>query len=475
MTKDLRDIVGTENVFDDQDTLDRYSIDQSLNPPKKPSFVVRPKSTEEVQELIKYANKTLTPLIPSSSGIHFFGATLPEQGGIVIDLSSMNKILEIDPKNRKVKIEPGVTWHQLQEALKKHDQMPLNPLFPHPLTSALTNSIEREPMLIPKYEYGDPVLTMQIVLPNGDIFKTGTASDEHTDGAYPEGPGIDFFRFFQGAQGTMGIITWLNIKTEFRPKYQKAFFVPFSEIEHIAEPVYKIQRRHVGNECFVLNKFLLASLLCDDYPKNFQNLMDDLPPYTLITVISGAPRRPFERIAYEEEALMEIASDLNFQPGKTVAGISGLESIIIDKLRNLPSNHDYWKTRYKNSTQDIVFITTMDQAQAYADLAFSYAACYGLNINEIGVYLQPLERGRACHLSFSFPCDLESKKEKENIRTLYLELSEKLISEGAFFTRPYGPWADMVFRRTASYTSTLKELKKVFDPNNILNPGKLCH
>ena len=475
MIKELENIVGAKNVLSDRDTLELYSMDQSLNPGKLPSAIVKPQTTEETRRLVEFANKTLTPLVPSSSGIHFFGATLPEQGGIIVDMSGMNKILEIDTKNRKVKIEPGVTWHQLQNALKEHNQMPLNPLFPHPMTSALTSSLEREPMLVPKYEYGDPVLTMQIVLPNGDLFKTGTASDEHTDGAYPEGPGIDFFRFFQGAQGTMGIVTWLNIKTEYRPVHQETFFIPFAEIEDIAEPAYKLQKRHVGNECFVLNRFMLASLLREKYPGDFENMLDELPPYTLILVIAGAPRRPLERIDYEKEALMEIASDLNFQPSKTVAGIAGLESAVTDMLRNLPSGETYWKNPVKNSAQDIFFITTMDRAQYYVDIALGYAADSGLNINNTGIYMQPLERGRACHLCFSFPCDTDSEKETENIRSLHGELSEKLISEGAFFTRPYGQWADMVYRRSTAYTNTLREIKKVFDPNNILNPGKLCH
>jgi FAD/FMN-containing dehydrogenase len=475
MIKELKDIVGAKHVFDDHETLEEYSTDRSLNPPKKPAAVVKPKDTAEVQELVKYANKSLTPLIPVSSGIHFWGATLAEQGGVIVDLSRMNKILEIDARNRKVKIEPGVTWPQLQEALKPHDQIPLNPLFPHPRTSALTSSLEREPMLIPKYEYGDPVLTMQAVLPTGDMFKTGTASAANTEEAYPEGPGIDFFRFFQGAQGTLGIVTWLNIKTEYRPKQQKAFFVVCNELQDAVEPIYRIQRRHVGNECFVLSRCLLAALVSNGDEKDYAQLMRELPAYTLVLVIAGAPRRPLERIAYEEEALMEIAAELTFEPQKTVAGIAGLEATMIDRLRNLPSNGAYWKTSCTNSTQDIFFITTMDRANEYADLALTHAVCYGLNINEVGIYLQPLERGRACYLNVSLPCDLTSESDKENIRSLYLELSERLIAEGAFFTRPYGPWADMVYRRTTAYTNTLRELKKIFDPNHILNPGKLCY
>jgi len=468
MIKELRDIVGAKNVLDDEQTLALYSTDQTLNPPKKPFAVAKPKNTAEVQELVKFANKTLTPLVPASSGIHFTGGTLAEQGGVIVDMSGMNKILEIDPLNRKAKIEPGVTWQQLNDALKEHDQMALNPLFPHPKASALTSSIERAPMLIPKYEYSEPALTMEVVLPTGDIFRTGSASDAHCEGAYPEGPGIDFWRMFLGAQGTMGIACWLNVKTEYRPKHQKGFFIGFDGLGDAADPIYKLQRRHVGNECFVLNKFLLAQLIAQD-SKEFGKLMADLPNYILVLILAGAPRRPLERIAYEEEALMEIAADFRLQPGKTVGGVAGLESTIIGKLRNLPAG-DYWKT----PSQEVFFITTMDKAAYYEDIAMGYSASYGLNLNEVGVYMQPLERGRACHLQFSFPCDLANDSEKENISSLTAELSKQLIDEGAFFTRPYGPWADLVYRRSASYTAMLKELKKIYDPNGILNPGKLC-
>ena len=110
----------------------------------------------------------------------------------------------------------------------------------------------------------------------------------------------------------------------------------FDALEDCAGPIYKMQRRHVGNECFVLNRFMMAQLLADD-PKDFGKLMADLPNYTLVLVLAGAPRRPLERIAYEEEALMEIAADFQLQPGKTVGGIAGLEATMLDKLRNLPA------------------------------------------------------------------------------------------------------------------------------------------
>jgi FAD/FMN-containing dehydrogenase len=475
MLKDeLIKIVGKGNVLDDEETLTSYSSDLSLQPAKKPRLVVKPKNTEEVQRVVKHANEHLIPLVPVSSKVHFHGETIPEQGGIVVDLSRMDRVIEIDARNRKVKIEPGVTWGKLEEALREHEQMPLKPLFPHPLKVALTSSLEREPMLIPKYEYAEPVLTMEVVLPTGDLFKTGTASATKTEEAYPEGPGIDFFRFFQAAQGTLGIVTWLNIKTEYLPKHQKPFFIPFDRIEEVIEPVYRIQRRHIGNECFVLNRMHLATLLAEDFKKDFEKLRDTLPPFTLIVVIAGAPRRPLERIAYEEEALGEISSELLFEPKKTVGGIAGLGDTMLKLLRTPQPADNYWKARYKGSTQDIFFITTLNRIKEFHSLILTKAAEHGYCSEDIGVYLQPLERGRACHLEFSFSCDLTSSKEVEKVKQLSRELSEEMISSGGFFSRPYGEWADMVYRRASVYTWTLKEIKKIFDPKNIMNPGKLC-
>ena len=474
MREEIIKIVGKEHVIDDEATLRVYASDYSLQPAKKPALVVKPKNRDEVQRIVKLSNEHLIPIVPLSSRVHFHGEAIPEQGGIIVDLTRMDKVLQVDARNRKVKIEPGVTWGKLQEALNEHEQMALRPLFPHLLKSALTSSLEREPMLIPKYEYADPVLTMEVVLPTGDLFKTGTASAEKTEEAYPEGPGIDFFRFFQGAQGTLGIVTWLNIKTEYLPKHQKPFFIPFSEIEEVAEPLYRLQRRHIGNECFVLNRMNLATLLAEDFKKDFEKLRDTLPPFTLILVIAGAPRRPLERIAYEEKALEEIASSLLCEPRKTVGGVAGLGETMLKLLYTPQPEDNYWKARYKGSTQDIFFITTLNRVKEFHDRVFKKASEHGYHTSDIGVYIQPLERGRACHLEFNFPCDLHSSKEVEGLNVLHREISEELISAGAFFSRPYGPWADMVYRRASVYSWTLKEIKKIFDPNNILNPGKLC-
>ncbi|MBF0549156.1 MAG: hypothetical protein HQK60_01350, partial [Deltaproteobacteria bacterium] len=95
-------------------------------------------------------------------------------------------------------------------------------------------------------------------------------------------------------------------------------------------------------------------------------------------------------------------------------------------------------------------------------------------ISDIGIYIQPMEHNRACRPEFNFFYDPGNEQEKQAIRSLYQETAKLLLQEGAVFTRPYGDLAPIVYERTASYATHLKRLKKVFDPNNIMNPSNLC-
>ena len=481
LKEELVKIVGSKYVFDDPETLESYSRDYSLTPPRRPNYVVQPKNTEEIQKIVKLANKYSMPIVPSSSSVHFHGATIPSQAGIVVDLKRMDRILEIDERNRMARIEPGVTWGQLQAELETHGLMALNPLLPHASKSVLTSHLERDPMLIPKFEYGDPVLTMEVVLPTGSIFRTGSASapgapdDTIADLVGPYGPGLDFFRLFQGAQGTLGIVTWISIKVEYLPRLEKLFFIPFERIEDVIEPLYKIQRLMLGNECFVLNSFNLLTILAKKWPDEFKTLREVLPSWMLILCLAGTHRRPEERIAYEEEALMEIGSELHMDILPMLPSVPRSKKIILERLRKpWPRGETYWKFRYKGFCQDIFFHTTLNRVPEFTKYVYELAAKYQYPAEDIGCYIQPLERGRACYCEYSFHFDLNDLKDVERIRSLVNETSERLHVEGSLFTRPYGSWSNMVYDKATTYAMTLKEIKKIFDPNDIMNPGKLC-
>jgi FAD/FMN-containing dehydrogenase len=92
----------------------------------------------------------------------------------------------------------------------------------------------------------------------------------------------------------------------------------------------------------------------------------------------------------------------------------------------------------------------------------------------MGIYIQPQHQGVACHCEFNLPFDPGDKSESARIKELFTRASEELVKQGAYFSRPYDIWANMVYNRDAQSTMLLKEIKEIFDPNHVLNPGKLC-
>ncbi|MCX6010757.1 MAG: FAD-binding oxidoreductase [Chloroflexi bacterium] len=443
----LEEIVGVENFSDDPKALESYANDFSLQPAGVPDYAVKPKDTQEVQKVIKLANEHSLPVVPVSSWVHFYGATIPKKGGIILDLTRMNRIFEVDEVNRRVRMEAGVTWEQLTSLLAKKGFRVMMPLLPHPQRSVVTDTLEREVITNTVYDYGEPMQSMEVVWPNGEVFRTGSASvtgypDSPSKGANPSGPGLDFYRFLQSAQGTMGVVTWANLKTEYLTQKDKMFLAPVKDLNRVMEFLYRILRIRIGQECLLLNSTDLAAIMATDMKKDFASLRSSLPPWTLILVISGHFRNPEGKIKYEEKALNEIIKnefpEISFS--NNLPGLPGspmLAPKFVEKMESLASRHGY-------------------------------------PVSDLGSYIQPIEHNRACQLEFNLFYDPASRPEVERVRTLASQVAKTLLDQGALFSRPYGELAKLVYDRANGYAATLKRVKKLFDPNNIMNPGNLC-
>ncbi len=478
----LLEMVGVENFSHDPEVLEKYSKDLSLVPPGMPNYVVKPKDASEVQKVVRFANEHLIPVVPVSSCVHFHGVTIPKQGGVVLDLTRMNRILEIDESNRRVRIEAGVTWGQLTDELEKKGFRMIMPLLPHSQRSVLTDYLEREVPTNTVYDYGEPLQSMEVVWPTGEIFRMGSASvtgypDSKSKGANPSGPGIDFYRFLQGAQGTMGVVTWSNLKIESIPKMDKVLFAPVDDLSCAMEFLYRILPRRIGQECLLLNNVNLAAIVAEDWPGEFEKLRRTVPAWTLILVLSGLMRRPEEKIKYEEDALSEILKNefKNLPLADNLPGFPGLGRKLLPLLRK-PWSGDlaYWKNRYKGACQSLFFITRPVMAKKFIDQMEGIAAKHNYPISDMGSYLQPIEHNRACHLEFDLFYDPANPVEIEKVRSLYRDAAIALLNGGAFFSRPYGELASILYERATGYTTVLKRVKKLFDPNHIMNPGNLC-
>ncbi|MDP2646044.1 MAG: FAD-binding oxidoreductase [Desulfobacterales bacterium] len=477
----LIEIFGADRVDDSAETLNAYSTDFSLTPPGTAACVVFPETSLEIQALVIFANEQHVPIIPCSSRVHFRGTTIPRQGGVVLDLQRMNKILSYNERNRYVQVQPGVTWGQVQAELEGRGAMVASTLLPHPDQSVVTTFLEREPLVISLFEYNEPLMSMEVVWPDGSIFRTGSASAPNfpktfVEGTNPMGPGtLDFFRLIQGAQGTMGIVTWAMLKTEYFAPESRPFFMKFDRVADAIEPLYNIQRKKIGYECFLINRLNLASILSGHTGEDFKTVANKLPAWTLMVILRSARYRPEEKFAYEQDALMDIAKGFHgMEVNSYLPGLPASGNQLARMLRKPWQGRTYWKHALQGNCQELFFITKMSKVAGFVDTMSAVAGKNGFPISRIGCYVQPIDNGRACHCEFDLFYDKEDPDQIETVKSLTKEAAETLYGQGAFFTRPYGMLSDMVYSKTADYTAALKKVKRMFDPNNILAPGNLC-
>ncbi len=483
--RELVEIVGGANVSDEAGTLDAYSKDMSFVNQTWPAYVVKAHSAAEVKQLVAAANETLTPLVPVSSGPpHFRGDTVPSTGGaVVVDLSEMKKIVFVDRPRRVAMVEPGVTFGELIPAAKKEGIRLNLPLLPRASKSIVGSMLEREPVVMPAYQWdiSDPVACLEVIFGNGEDFRTGQAAGPGTveeqwavGGVQkaPYGPHVAaWHRLVQGAQGTMGIVTWASLRCELLPSLEEPFVVGGDQLDPLLEMADWLIRLRMVTECFVLSATDLAAVFAQEWPAGFQRLKTDLPPWILFYTVAGYEYYPEERVSVNIKDIAAISGRLGLESAKAVGGLSAGDIL---KAVQQPSAEPYWKLRSKGACEDVFFLATIDKLQALVGIMDGLAAKAGHPVADLGVYIQPTVQGTSCHCEFNLFYDSADAGETQRVRTLAAAATKTLMDNGAFFSRPYGESAGLIMNRDAATVGVLRKLKGIFDPNEVMNPGKLC-
>jgi len=497
---ELKKIVGVEGVLSGPAALDGYSRDHGFMPQRKPMLAVQPKHAGEVQQIVVWANRTGTPLVPVSSGApHFRGDTVPaSDGAVVVDLGRMNRIIMMDRRNRVAIIEPGVTFSQLQPELARQGMRLSMPLLPRAAKSVLGSALEREPITNPRYAWslGEPLRCLETVMGNGDIFRTGEMAGasistsagqaaklmpleealevrrkKQETALYQYGPGqFNFHKLLSAAQGTMGIVTWASLRCEVLPKVQRFYLAPSQGPENLISFAYKLLRIRFHDELLLVNASNLAAMLGSSAGE-ISELRGALPPWVLILGLTGRDLLPEERVAFLEKDISDIAGQCGVRLASALPGVQSEQ--IAEAVLN-PSSEPYWKLRSRGGFHDIFFLTTLNRTPEFIKTMCSRAEALRYPLSDVGVYLQPTHLGTSCHVEFTLPYDPGDTGEAARMHELFTRASEDLDRQGAFFSRPYGIWAEMAYRRNAEHTRVSRTVKELFDPNNILNPGKLC-
>lgn len=475
----LARICGSKKVSKDPKILMDYSEDLSFFKGKAPKFVVWPSNAQEIEKILKMANKENLSIIPvsSSSKNRRHGDTIPiKDDSVILNLSIMKKIISIDRKNRVVMVEPGVTYGDLVPKLKKEGLRLLLPLHPRETKSVLTSALEREPIVIPRYHWdsSDPLLCTEVIFGTGDLFRTGTAAGPGTvkqqkksgqAQVNPMGPTqFSPFRLIQGAQGSLGVVTWASLKLELIPTIQKVFHIQSEQLEKVMDFQHELIKYRLCDEIFILNNINLACLVRNN-PQDIENISKSLSKWNLIYIISGRGKLAQERIDYLESDIAGFNKEFKIEQLK---GSSVIKEAEILKIINEPTSKP-WRMRYKGRFQDIIFLSNFESVPNFISILES------LYDGGLGIYIQPINQGTAHQCEFDIYYDIGDENNDSHIKEKFINISRKLMDSGAFFNRPYGLWAKEAYERHSNETIVaLKKVKKIFDPNNILNPGVLC-
>ncbi len=465
----LEAIVGKENVIKDPKDLEKYSRDQSFVPPKMPLFAVRVRDKEEIRRLILFANQYRVPVTPYSSGTTFQGAHIPTIPGVTVDLSQMNQIIAIDSDVRFAVVEPGVTFRQLQDEAKKKGLRVMTSVGVPDYGSVVATYLERTPLYSwPKYGGLWELINFEVVLPTGDVMAFGPLRIPWVKKPVMDtGTGMGLTRIWCNAQGTMGIaVKGVVFLGTLHDTVQKVFFIPCERLRTALELLEGIQRIEVGEECFVANKLYLAAWLAEKWPKDFKNMREALPNWTIILVTRGWK----EQVKYQEEDLKDVTSKLRAQAETELPGIRD--------ARNVLEELDYPKgimslNRFKGVCNPLPVYTSFANVRTLDRVVTRLVEKHNYPEGDIGFFILPIERGQAIYYEPSFYRDPDNEKDTKRTRKLWFEVAEEMLNNGAYYERPYGPLADMTYKRATLYRSILKRIKKIVDPNNIMNPGKL--
>jgi len=480
----LAGIVGRENLADDAATLERYSRDGSFAAPMSPRFVVKVKSADEVQRIVKLANETKTPLVPiSSTGPRQRGDTVPTApGAIIVDLSGMKRIISVNRQQRVAIVEPGVTYGELGAALAKEGMEIHMPLAPKAGKSVVASVLDIEPRMnaLHQWNFIDPLRCTEVIWGDGNRMYTGEAGggpldldkQQGNERWQQSGTGpmmLDFYRLLTGSQGSMGIVTWASLKCEVKSPVRSLYFAAADKAEALVDFVYRVTRLRLGNEMMIVNAATLAALIGESAAQIAQ-LMAELPAWIALVGVSGQSILPEQRAQAHAADISDIAQQFGLKLLPALPGISG--DRVLSKIA-APSGPVYWKEAYKGSFAELFFTTTLDRTPEFVAKMSSLAAAAGYNPGDLGVYIQPQNMGTSYHCEFILPYAGADAEQAAIAKKLFDEASAAFSAMGAYYLRPHGPWARLQLNKDAQSAIVLQRLKGIFDPNNIMNTGKL--
>lgn len=449
----LRKIVGDENVLVSDEINEKYACDESLTVKHcLPAVVVKPESAEEIASILRLANEKLIPVTPRGGGTGLCGGCVASSKGILLSLEKMNRILEIDEENHVAVVEAGVVLSDLYKAVEAHGLC--YPIYPGEESATVGGNVATNAGGMMAVKYGVTrhfVLGLEAVLPTGEIIEVG--------GKYVKAStGYDLAQLIIGSEGTLAVVTKVILKLIPRPKARMTLFVAFKALRDGVKAVPSILRS--GRTPLII-----------EFIDKFG--LDGMENYTGIKVpISERMRNEAEAfllIVLEGESQEEVYKDAE------LVGDVCMKNGAIDVL--VPSTEragrdllelrekSFYAARDAGATYLVDVVVPRSEIPKFMEQVKETSAKYGTVITGAG------HAGDGnIHLAIIEP-DLD--KLSSIIKEIYLAgkaLGGTISAEHGIGLEKRGLFLEL---EDKAKIELMKRIKKAFDPNNILNPGKI--
>jgi glycolate oxidase len=451
--KDKLISIVTKDNFDDS-KMERlvYSYDATPNFQSMPDAVVSPRNAEEVSEILKICNQYGVPIVPRGSGTNLCAGTCPTEGGVVLLFKHMNQILEIDEENLTVTVQPGVITLDMIHAIEEKG------LFypPDPSSmkiSTIGGNINENSGGLRGLKYGvtrDYVIGLEAVLPNGDIIRTGGKLAKDV-------AGYDLTRLFVGSEGTLGVITEATLKLIPMPETRKTMLALYQDLSAAARSVSKI----------IANKIIPTTLEFLD-----QATLKVVEDYAQI----GLPTDVQAVLLIEQDGPPEVVE----RDIQKIAEVCKQENAVSIQIAATEEEAMALRTARRAALSAVARLapTTIleDATVPRSEIANMVKA-----INEITdkYQLTICTFGHAGDGNLHPTCatDARNHEEMERVEKAFAEIFEKAIELGGTITGEHGvgamkaPYLEWKLKKEG--IAAMMGIKQAFDPNNIMNPGKV--
>ena len=449
LENELASILGKRYSFSESVRLN-YSKGEDIFDPVLSQAVVFPKTNEEISKIVKLCNKNKIPIIPFGTGTSLEGHALGNKIGITISLENMNKILNIYPADFDCRVQAFVTRRQLNEELKdKGLFFPIDPGADASLGGMAATSASGT--MAVKYGTMRTIVTgLTVILPNGEIIKTGTRTKKSS-------AGYNLTNLFIGSEGTLGIISEIHLRLSPIPENIMSAVCHFSDLESAVLTAQEVIQYGVPiARLEMLNKDQMEISI------NYSKLQNLEKKPTLFYEFHGSESANKESVSLVEE----ISKNNNGNEFKWAESTE-------ERNKLWKARHDvYYSVKAQSNN---IRIYTTDVCVPISNLV----ECIKFAENEIGNYgLKAPMVGHVGDGNFhaTIVYDPSKKEDYQMIRDFSDKLIDKALELNGTVTGEHGIGInkkEYLIKQHPDNISIMRSLKKIFDPNNIMNPGKL--